>query len=110
MQSGKDSDIFIYLVDHGNKRSLPFARGASMESEDLKAVISKMKKSGRFRKMLLVIEGCYSESIVEGIDIPGVLFITSASKSEQSFGANYDIKLDTWLADEFSYLRERDEK
>lgn len=103
LESDANTDILLYLVDHGNKGALPFLKGDEMSRLALKATLDEMRRVGRFRRMLVIVESCFSESLVSGIDTPGVVFMTSASRNEQSFGMNYKIATDTWLTDEFSW-------
>ncbi len=102
LESNKNSNVFLYMVDHGAVGKLPFFNGEPLLSENLASIVSEMDKKDKFRQMFVMVEACFGESIGAQINSPGVLFFTGASKSEASFGAVYDSKIKQWLADDFT--------
>ena len=79
-------------------RMLPAALSAALlalvaactRDGDTRQTVAQMQTEGRFRKMLILAEPCYSESIVAPLEgIPGVLAMSSAGTHEQSFSDNW---------------------
>jgi len=102
LDSTKNSNVFLYMVDHGAVGKLPFFNGEPLLSENLASIVNEMNEKEKYRQMFIMVEACFGESIGQQINSPGVLFFTGASKSEASFGAVYDNKIKQWLADDFT--------
>jgi len=102
LDSNKNSNVFLYMVDHGAVGKMPFFNGEPLLSENLASIVSEMNEKEKYRQMFIMVEACFGESIGQNINSPGALFFTGASKSEASFGAVYDSKIKQWLADDFT--------
>ncbi len=77
--------------------------GAGLTKTLLKQTVSEMKQNKGFRKLLMVAEPCYAETVVRGIDgIEGVLAITGANAKEQSWADNWNQTGNFWMADRFT--------
>jgi ABC-type branched-subunit amino acid transport system substrate-binding protein len=100
--SGKGSNVFLYMVDHGAPGKMPFYNGEHLTSDNLASIVSGMSSKGMFRQLFIMVEACFGESIGSGINTPGVVYFTGAAKSEASFGATYDSNIKQWLADDFT--------
>lgn len=122
LNSNANTDLLLYIVDHGGAFGgndnaggetggdltqkmgmIPFATGDILTSYDLAKIINEMKAQNKFRKMLIVVESCYGGAMGQEIMTPGVIFLSGASGQEVSYGANYDSKIDQWLADSFTH-------
>lgn len=58
---------------------------------------------GKFRKMLIVAEPCYSESVINIISgLKGVLAISGAAYNEQSWADNWNTQKLFWMSDRFT--------
>jgi phosphatidylinositol glycan class K len=90
-------------VNHGGNGIIPFQYGGGLNAEELGEIVEDMHQDKKYRQMLMMIEVCFAESMALNIKTPGVVVLTSASKTESSFGANYDSGIRAWLADDFTY-------
>ncbi|MBM3243122.1 hypothetical protein FJZ31_43235 [Candidatus Poribacteria bacterium] len=102
LESDRNSNVFIYMVDHGAPGLMPFVHGEPLTSSKLAAIVDEMNAKNKYRQMLIMVEACFGGSIGSQINTPGVLYLTGASKMEASFGATYDSKIKQWLADDFT--------
>lgn len=103
LETNETSNIFIYIVDHGGSGVIPFDNGGTLKDEKFGNIIESMYKNNRFRQMFIMIETCFSGSMADDINTPGVVILTSASETEPSFATNYDSRIGAWLADDCTY-------
>ena len=103
VESDESSNVFLFIVDHGMPGAIPFDHGGPLSATEIAEITDTMHKRGRFRKMFIMVEVCFGESVGLRIDTPGVLYFTGAALNEQSFGANYDGEVKAWLADDFTH-------
>lgn len=102
LESTENSNVIIYIVDHGAPGFIPFEHGGLLTSEDLAKTVEEMNLKKKFRQMFIMVEVCFGESIGLDIKTPNVVYFTGASKTETSFGATYDSNIRQWIADDFS--------
>ena len=102
LESTAESQVFLYIADHGKASTLPFAYGPALKDKALAELTDEMYARGKFRQMLIMTEICFGESLGGGITTPGVIYFTAAAKRESSFGAIYDAEINQWLADDFT--------
>lgn len=70
---------------------------------DLRETLEQMASDKRYRKMLLMLEPCYSRNMaVQAEGIPGILSIASAGAGESSFADFHSAELNIWMSDRFS--------
>ncbi len=70
---------------------------------DLRETLEQMASDKRYRKMLLLLEPCYSRNMaVQAEGIPGILSIASAGAGESSFADFHSAELNIWMSDRFS--------
>ncbi|CAL8077932.1 unnamed protein product [Calicophoron daubneyi] len=106
VHSTMEDEVFVFYSDHGASNLIAFPE-EYLYSKDLIATLKRMHDNRQYKRMLLLIEACYSGSMFEGIlpaDI-NVLALTAANSKESSYGTFCEPKddLDTCLADEFAY-------
>ncbi|CAL8077942.1 unnamed protein product [Calicophoron daubneyi] len=106
LNSTENDEILVFYSDHGGPNLIAFLDD-DLYSEDLITTLKTMHQQKRYKRMLLLIEACYSGSMFEDL-LPNninILAITAANKSESSYGTFCRPKDDmhTCLADEFSY-------
>ncbi|CAL8100984.1 unnamed protein product [Calicophoron daubneyi] len=106
VHSTKEDEVFVFYSDHGASNLLAFP-GDELYSSDLIVTLKRMYRNRQYKRMLLLIEACYSGSMFEDL-LPeniNVLALTAANSRESSYGTfcrpGYDLR--TCLADEFSY-------
>jgi ABC-type branched-subunit amino acid transport system substrate-binding protein len=102
LESTGESQVFLYMADHGKAKTLPFAFGPALKNPGLAELTGEMYTRGKFRQLLIMTEICFGESLGESITTPGVVYFTAAAKMESSFGATYDVEINQWLADDFT--------
>lgn len=107
----EESNILFFWSGHGCLKSSGFANngfrwrsGKGVFSEGmLKQMLTEMYGNGKYRKMLIFFEPCYSENMIEqAVGLPGILAFSSAGGNEQSFADYHSSELSTWLSDRFS--------
>lgn len=101
--SGQGSDVFLYLVGHGENASLSFVNGPGVSADALATVVDRMHDGERYGRLFMVVETCDAADFGNALSSPGALFFGSCSQGETSQAINYDPGLKAWLADEFSY-------
>jgi ABC-type branched-subunit amino acid transport system substrate-binding protein len=102
LETTQNSNIFIYIVDHGLNGSILFETGEYLTAQKLADTIDSMQAEKRYRQIFIVVEACYGESMAKYLDNPGVVMITGAAANENSLGYEYDSRIKAWLADDFS--------
>jgi ABC-type branched-subunit amino acid transport system substrate-binding protein/glycosylphosphatidylinositol transamidase (GPIT) subunit GPI8 len=102
LESGPNSNIVLFVIGHGEPGKILFGNGDDFSAFKFKKILENMSKQKRFRQMLVILEACFGESMAQGLDTPNVLLLTGSADNEQSFGANYDSKLNVWLSNEFT--------
>lgn len=127
IQPAASSNVYIYLVGHGGTGGIPLGAGtpeeglegggATFSPTDLREALCALGAEKRFRRVLAIIESCYSGVFgdaaydglergcsVKGADVPleGALLITAANSKEVSFAGAYDDDVPAWVNDAFS--------
>lgn len=106
-----ESNILVFWSGHGSLQSTSSVSNGffwrdtwKVFGEDmLKQMLTEMYTQGRYRKMLLFFETCYSENMIKMAEgIPGILGFSSAGGNEQSFADYHSSTLSTWMSNRFS--------
>jgi ABC-type branched-subunit amino acid transport system substrate-binding protein len=100
--SNEESNVLVYIVGHGSPGAIDFANGEKLTAAEFTSLAEEMYSLKKYRQMLIMDETCFGESMALGIDNPGLVFFTGASRMESSFGATYDFDIKQWLADDFT--------
>jgi len=105
-------NVLLYWSGHGRSMEQDYCdefcwrdtnTGAGFTKAMLKQAVSQMKQNKGFRKLLIVAEPCYAQSVVVGIEgYEGVLGITGANAKEQSWADNWNKTGNFWMADRFT--------
>lgn len=101
--SNENSNILIFIEGHGEPGVMDF-QGTRWYDKNFTSLINEMYQHKKFRQMLIVVETCYGESMALNLKTPGVMYITSSSKSEHSQAAVHDTSIMNWLTDEFTNI------
>lgn len=109
IESTDKDNILIFWSGHGTQAELCWGdEFMGVRKEMVSNTLKQMAKEKKYRKMLFLIESCYSGSIVKDIQIPGALFITAANDKETSKADNFSNQLGVWMTNRFTYgLREQ---
>lgn len=108
LQTDEGSNVLVYWSGHGSKGYFCWGSESAskcLTTQTLQSFLTQYQAAGKYRKMLWITEPCYSSSVVKAVDaanVKHVLFMASANEKEESKSCNYDLALDTWMADLFS--------
>ena len=111
LNTDKQSNILMFWSGHGCLASSSLkANGFTWyDSKEcysdvmLKQWLTDMHDRGRYRKLLMFFEPCFSQNMIKQANgIPGVLAFSSSSSTEQSFADFHSIPLAVWMSDRFS--------
>lgn len=98
-----DNDyVFIYYDNHGGPGYLGTPVDEFLDAEEIDESLNAASTKKTYKKILFVIEACYSGSIGELITAPNVAVITAANKDESSYAAVFDSQVGTYLTNELS--------
>lgn len=104
LHTDNHSNILVYWSGHGKEGQFNWLdRDEGFTTKMMAETLQQMHAEGRYRKILICTEPCYSSSVVKATQgIPGVLAIASSSEKESSFADIYSSVQGTWLSDRFS--------
>lgn len=104
LQSDENSTVLLYLSSHGAQGgNLVFSGGREIVTPDeFSSCIDEMAKKKRFKRMLVVLESCFSEATALPVQTPGVIVMSASASNETSKSTTYDSYLGVWLSDEFT--------
>lgn len=110
--SNPGHNVFLYWSGHGHSRltdgtdEFQWRRtpvGDGFTRQMMLNTVKQMHDSQAYRKLLIVAEPCYAESVVNAVDgIPGVLAMTGANSNEQSWADHWNKEGSFWMSDRFS--------
>ena len=99
-------NVLFYWSGHGRTGEFSWrdvGNGNGFSSDMMRQTAQQMAGEGHCRKLFIVAEPCYSESVVRPLEgVQGVLAMTGASGSEQSWADNWSPTLLVWMSDRFS--------
>jgi glycosylphosphatidylinositol transamidase (GPIT) subunit GPI8 len=99
-------NVFFYWSGHGRSGEFSWRNspnGQGFTGEMMRQMATEMLNGAHCRKLFVVAEPCYSESVVRPLEgIQGVLAMTGASGSEQSWADNWSTTALVWMSDRFS--------
>ncbi|MBP3511030.1 MAG: hypothetical protein J6K19_03190 [Prevotella sp.] len=99
--TGKDN-VIVFWCGHGGWNRLAWGDN-TISARDVRGIVEAMHDAGRYRKMLFVIDACYSGSIGEACSgVPGVLIVTAANPAEPSKADMKDTEMGIWLSNGFT--------
>ncbi len=110
LNSSEGTNVLLFWSGHGCLASGSRPNGfVWRDSEgvfsdgDLREALEQMSSTRRYRKMLLLLEPCYSRNMaVQAKGIPGILGVASAGSGESSFADFHSAELNIWMSDRFS--------
>ncbi len=109
LDTDDQSNVLVFWSGHGclkyTRKSDGFVwRDKEIFSDsELRETLVSMNTQGRYRKMLMLLEPCYSRVMAtQANNIPGILSFASAAANESSFADFHSAELGTWMSDRFS--------
>ena len=99
-----DDNVLIFWSGHGSPGQMEWLdRGSGFSASLAKETFEAMHGASKYRKVLCLIETCYSGSVFSAIEgIPGILAFTAAGPNETSKADVYDEELGIWMSNRFS--------
>lgn len=96
-------NIIMFWCGHGSRNTLMWGSGMYVYGNDMKRLINDLHAENRYRKLMFVLDACYSGTIGEACErIPGVLVFTAAHSNESSKADVFDRELNVWLSNGFT--------
>ena len=104
VESGPEDNVFVFWSGHGVPGALCWGNVSDgIGGEELAGVFNKMHDELRYRKLIMLVEACYSGGVMETSEgVPGMLFITAARADETSKADNYNGDLRVWMSNRFT--------
>lgn len=104
LDSSEGDNLFIFWSGHGVPGGLYWNDDPyGMTADVLRDALSRMSREGKYRKLLMMVEACYSGGVMEGCTgIPGMLFITAANGEETSKADIFSGELKVWMSNRFT--------
>lgn len=101
VKGGKGTDVLLFWSGHGSRNGVLQWGSGTVDAEAFRSMIEKAESN--YRKMLVVLETCYSGSIGEVCEgLPGALFLCAAMNGETSIADVYDETLGVYLSNGFT--------
>lgn len=98
-----EDNIFMYYDNHGGPNLLGSPTGDLISAHNLLFAFQDAEPKKLYKKVLFVIEACYSGSVAMVLsNLTNVGIITAANNLESSYAAVYDSKVGTYLTNEFT--------
>ncbi len=100
----EDDNVFIFWSGHGSKGQLQWLEERKGFTRELaEETFSTMYEKKCYRKVLCMVETCYSGSVFTAIEgLPGMLAFTAANANESSKADVYNCDLDVWMSNRFT--------
>jgi len=96
----KDDNLLIFWSGHGSPGGLSY-RNELCTPDMVKATMEQLQ--GHYRKMLWLIEACYSGGVGAAVEgYPGVLAMTAANANETSKAAVFNPEMNIWMSNRFT--------
>ncbi len=103
LKADENDNVILFWCGHGSKNQLAWGSEAIVAGDDMRSVIENMNIKGKYRKLLYVMDACYSGTIGTACEgLPSVLFITAANAFEPSKADMRDPEMGIWLSNGFT--------
>ena len=105
-----ETNVLLFWSGHGCLAEVQKENGFvwrnkqdTFTDKQFRSTLEQMNSERRYRKMLLLLEPCFSRNMAAQTDgLPGILGIASAGYSESSFADFHSAELHIWMSDRFS--------
>lgn len=104
VESSENDNIFIFWSGHGTPGAMCWNEESyGIVGTQLSAAFQNMAGKKRFRKLLMMVEACFSGGVLEQCEgIPGMLFITAANGDETSKADVFNGEMKVWMSNRFT--------
>jgi ABC-type branched-subunit amino acid transport system substrate-binding protein len=102
--SASNDNVLLFWSGHGLPGEWRWKEEPQgVTAEFARTAFTRMSSAQRYRKLLCLIETCYSGSVAQACEgIPGLLFITAANASETSKADIFSDELGVWMSNRFT--------
>ena len=104
LESTENDNVFIFWSGHGTPGAMCYSdEQYALSGSNLSAALRQMAEEKRYRKLLMMVEACFSGGVLEQcVGIPGMLFITAANGDETSKADIFNEQLKVWMSNRFT--------
>lgn len=104
IESTQNDNLFVFWSGHGVPGALSWNDNAyAVTGSMLSSAFSQMYNAHTYRKVLMMVEACYSGGVLQQCaGIPGMLFITAANGDETSKADIFNDSMRVWMSNRFT--------
>lgn len=104
IEATANDNIFVFWSGHGVPGALCWDEEPyGITGDMLAATFRKMDAKKNYRKLLMMVEACYSGGVMQQCEgIPGMLYITAAGADETSKADVFSSRLKAWMSNRFT--------
>lgn len=115
LNSDNSSNVLIYMSGHGGDEFLKFHDEEELSAYEISLMLKEMHIKRRYKEILFIVDTCQASTLSNyitdeinmenelHIGLPGVTFIASSGKNENSYGYNMNSLLGLALVDRFTF-------
>ena len=104
IESTENDNLFVFWSGHGVPGAMCWDEEAyAMTGDKLSSVFEDMNRKRRYRKLLMMVEACFSGGVMKQCEgIPGMLFVTAANGDETSKADVFNSEMKVWMSNRFT--------
>lgn len=104
IEATENDNIFIFWSGHGTPGAMCWDEDIyAMKGDDLRPVFEEMSRRRCYRKLLMMVEACFSGGVLEQCEgVPGMLFFTAANGDETSKADVFNSEMKIWMSNRFT--------
>lgn len=104
IDSSENDNIFVFWSGHGTPGAMCWNdEPYGIIGEQLAAGLRKMNERKCYRKLLMMVEACFSGGVMKQCEgVPGMLFITAANGDETSKADVFNGDMKVWMSNRFT--------
>jgi phosphatidylinositol glycan class K len=104
LTDSENNRVTLFLSGHGGNEFFKFHDYEEIDAVAFARMIKRMQLSGRFQKMLILIDTCQASTMGTYLKgIPNVIFVASSQLAENSYALNAHDAVGLSTIDRFSY-------
>jgi ABC-type branched-subunit amino acid transport system substrate-binding protein len=104
IESTANDNIFVYWSGHGVSGGMCWDDAEyGLTAENFRPTLASMAAKRNYRKLLMMVEACYSGGVMEQCTgFPGMLFMTAANPNETSKADVFNQDMSIWMSNRFT--------
>lgn len=103
ISSTANDNVIVFWCGHGNKNTLEWGSNKDISGDDVTGILQAMSEQQKYRKLMFVIDACYSGTIGRACEgIPGVLSMCASNAYEKSHAVDKDPVMQVYLSNYFT--------